>query len=88
MSVNTPAEYLSVLISMMNFYILTLAAVAQWIVLATHGQRVVGSNSIRLIGGVRKGIRPQLHLCPNSKSFPRPAQKKAQFGVSLRVWRL
>ena len=35
------------------------AAVAQWIRLAAHGQWVVGSNPIRAIGGVRKGIRPQ-----------------------------
>ena len=32
------------------------AAVAQWIALVAHGQWVVGSNPIRGIGGVRKGI--------------------------------
>ena len=32
------------------------AAMAQWIALAAHGQWVVGSNTIRDIGGVRKGI--------------------------------
>ena len=56
------------------------AAVAQWIRLAAHGQWVVGSNPIRAIGGVRKGIRPQLLLCSKDKSVPRPAQKKAQSG--------
>ena len=30
---------------------------AQWIALVAHGQWVVGSNPIRVIGGVRKGIR-------------------------------
>ena len=43
-----------------------------------HGQWVVGSNPIRAIGGVRKGIRPQLLLRSKDKSAPRPAQKKAQ----------
>ena len=58
---------------------------AQWIVLTAHGRWVVGSNPIRVIGGVRKGIRPQMLLCSKDKSVPRPAQKKAQFRVSHRV---
>ena len=54
------------------------AAVAQWIALAAHGQWVVGSNPIRVIGGVRKGIRPQLLLCSKGKSVPSqdPLRKK------------
>ena len=53
------------------------AAVARWIALAAHGQWVVGSNPIRVIGGVRKGIRPQLLLYSKDKSVPRPTQKKS-----------
>ena len=49
---------------------------AQWIALAAHGQWVVVSNPIRVIDGIRKGIRPQLLLCSKDKSVPRPAQKK------------
>ena len=64
------------------------SAVAQWIRLAAHGQWVVGSNPIRAVGGVRKGIRPQLLLCTKDKSVPRPAQKKSPIRVFLRVWRL
>ena len=56
-------------------YMHSLAVVAQWITLATQGQKVVGSTPIRIIGGVRKGIRPQLLLCSKDKSVPRPAQK-------------
>ena len=37
-------------------------------------------NPVRVIGGVRKGIRPQLLLCSKDKTVPRPAQKKAQSG--------
>ena len=63
-------------------------AVAQWIALATYGQWVVGSYPIRVISGVRKGIRPQFLLCSKDKSVLRPAQKKANYRVSHRVWRL
>ena len=56
-----------------------------WIVLTAHGQWVVGLHSIRAIGGVSKGIRPQMLLCSKDKSVPRPAHKKAQFRVSHRV---
>ena len=49
---------------------------AQWIRPAAHGQWVVGSNPIRAIGGVRKGIRPQLLLC--SKDKPVPSSKLNQ----------
>ena len=52
---------------------------AQWIVLAAHGQRVVGSNSIRVIGDVRKGMRTQLLLC--SKDKPEIG-KKTNWGFS------
>ena len=34
------------------------AAVAQWIALAAHGQWAVGSEPIKVIVDVRKGIRP------------------------------
>ena len=64
------------------------AAVTRWIALAAHGHWVVSSNPIRVIGGVRKGIQPQLLLCSKDKVIPRPAQKEAQFRVSHRVWRL
>ena len=53
----------------------SLAVVAQWITLAAHGQKIAGSNPIRVIGGVRKGIRLQLLLRSKDKSVPRPAQK-------------
>ena len=33
------------------------AAVAQWIALVAHGRWFVGSNPIRVIDGVRRGIR-------------------------------
>ena len=57
------------------------AAVAQWIRLAAHGQWVVGSNPIRAIDGVRKGIRPQFSCAPKTnQSQDQPAQKKAQSG--------
>ena len=49
-------------------------ALHQWIALAAHGQGVVGSDPIRVFGGVRKGMDP---LC-----------KKAQLRVSQRLWRL
>ena len=52
-----------------------LAVVAQWRTLTAHGQKVVGSNPIRIIGGVKKGIRLQLPLRSKDKSVPRPAQK-------------
>ena len=41
---------------------------------------VMGSNPIRVVGGVSKGSK--------DKSVPRPAQKRDQFRVSNRVWRL
>ena len=50
---------------------------AQWIALAAHGQWFVGSIPIKVIGCVRKGIRPQLLLCSKDKSVPRPAHKKS-----------
>ena len=34
------------------------AAVAQWIALAAHGQWAVSSEPIKVVGDVRKGIRP------------------------------
>ena len=47
------------------------AAVAQGIALAAHGQWVVGSYPIRVIGGVRKGIRPpvlQRQISPKTRT--------------------
>ena len=53
-------------------------ALHQWIALAAHGQWVVGSNPIRVIGGVRKGIRPKLLLCSSDKKQSKdPLRKKA-----------
>ena len=48
----------------------------QWIALAAHGQWVFGWNPIRVIGDVRNSIRPQLLLCSNDRSVPKPAPKK------------
>ena len=65
------------------------AAVAQGIALAAHGQWVVGSYPIKVIGGVRKGIRPQFLLCaPKTNQSQDPHRKKANYRVSHRVWRL
>ena len=58
------------------------------ITLAAHGQWVVGSNPIRVIGRVRKGIKPQFLLRSKHKSVPRPTQKKARLRVSHKIWRL
>ena len=49
--------------------------VAQWMALAAPCRSVVGSNPIRDIGGVRKGIRHPI-LCSKDKSVSRPTQKK------------
>ena len=41
---------------------------AQWIVLAAHGQWYVCSNPIRVIGRAMKGIGPQLlQICPKTR---------------------
>ena len=55
---------------------------AQWIALAAHGHRVVGSNLIRVIGYVRKGIQPQLLLCSRDSLIQTPDQKKIYFRFS------
>ena len=50
---------------------------AQWRALAAHGQWIVGSNHIRVIGGVRKGhpttIAPVLQI---QKTVPGPHSEK------------
>ena len=60
---------------------------AQWVALGPNGEWVMGLNPIRVIGDVRKGIRPQLLLCSKDKSVPTHGQKKAHFRVSHMVWR-
>ena len=45
---------------------------AQWVALAAHSQWVVGSNPIRVIGGVRKDILQLLLLGSKDKLVPRP----------------
>ena len=58
---------------------------AQWIRLGVHVQWVMGLDPIsRVIGGVRKGIRPQLLLCFVTKTVQRPAQKKVYAGFLKR----
>ena len=48
---------------------------AQWIALAIYGLWVVGSTPIRVIGGVRNGIRPQLLIpSPKTRSEKSPIQ--------------
>ena len=42
-----------------------------------HGQWVLGSSAIRVIGGVRKGIRPQF-LSPQTRLEKRPTQGISQ----------
>ena len=56
--------------------------------LAAHGQWVLGLKPIRVIGRVRKGIKPQFLLCSKHKSVPRSTQKNARLRVSHKVWRL
>ena len=45
-------------------------AVVRWIALVPHGQRVMGSNPITVIGGVRWGIRPQFPRCSSDNPVP------------------
>ena len=65
------------------------AAMAQWIALAARGRWAVGLNPIRVIGGARRAYNHnQLLLCSRVTPVPRIAQKKPQFRVFHRVWRL
>ena len=59
--------------------------VAHWIALTAHGQLVACLNPIKVINGVRKGIRPQLLLCSCNNTVPKPAQKIPLPGFSQGI---